>query len=196
MNFVPGTFTGLHPDEISLFQKVIGGMEGEAVEIGCMDGFSTAYLLECSKLRVTSIDPFIHDSEEKARFGHQDWLERNVAPWKDRHRLIVDYSWDIALMWNLPLDLVFIDGDHTYLSVATDLKDWMPFIKLGGYLAVHDARAGYPGGPPNWPGPTRAVKELVRERPDIWAVVGEAVSLVIAQKILEGKPDERAGTAC
>jgi hypothetical protein len=38
----------------------------------------------------------------------------------------------------LPIDFLFIDGDHSYEGCAGDIKAWLPHIKIGGYLAVHD----------------------------------------------------------
>lgn len=38
------------------------------------------------------------------------------------------------------LDFVFIDGDHRYNSVKTDLNVWWPKIRIGGVLFGHDYR--------------------------------------------------------
>ena len=46
MNFADGTFAGLAGEEIALFQKVLDQLQGDGVEIGCLDGFSTAHILE------------------------------------------------------------------------------------------------------------------------------------------------------
>jgi hypothetical protein len=35
-------------------------------------------------------------------------------------------------------DLVYIDGDHSYLAVLRDLFGWYPKIKTGGWLIGHD----------------------------------------------------------
>ncbi len=37
-----------------------------------------------------------------------------------------------------PLDLVFIDGDHSYECVRQDIDSWMPKVRPGGILAGHD----------------------------------------------------------
>ncbi len=42
------------------------------------------------------------------------------------------------------LDFIYIDGDHTYESVAWDL-DWWGQLKVGGVMAGHDYDAGHPG---------------------------------------------------
>jgi len=36
------------------------------------------------------------------------------------------------------LDLVFIDADHRYNSVLSDIKAWLPLIRNNGFLIGHD----------------------------------------------------------
>jgi len=35
-------------------------------------------------------------------------------------------------------DWVYIDGDHSYEGVLSDLKNWMPKVKKGGAISGHD----------------------------------------------------------
>lgn len=51
---------------------------------------------------------------------------------------IKGYSAEVAKFWKLPIDLLFIDGDHTYTGALDDLRLWTPFLKSGGILAMHD----------------------------------------------------------
>ena len=55
------------------------------------------------------------------------------------------------------LDFVFIDADHSYEGVSTDLKAWAPKVRAGGVLCGHD----YDNGT-TW-GVSRAVKEYADE---------------------------------
>lgn len=43
-----------------------------------------------------------------------------------------------ALSWMKPIDLLFIDGDHTYEGVMRDLLSWVPHVKSGGTVMMHD----------------------------------------------------------
>ena len=36
------------------------------------------------------------------------------------------------------LDLVFLDGDHSYASTAEDIAQWLPKLRPGGVLCGHD----------------------------------------------------------
>jgi len=36
------------------------------------------------------------------------------------------------------LDFVFIDGDHSYIGTALDIKLWLPKVKAGGWIGGHD----------------------------------------------------------
>ena len=37
-----------------------------------------------------------------------------------------------------PVDMAFIDGDHSYEGCAGDIAAWWPQIKPGGIMAIHD----------------------------------------------------------
>lgn len=39
---------------------------------------------------------------------------------------------------NMPLDFLFIDGDHTYESVKKDFEMHSPLVRRGGIIAFHD----------------------------------------------------------
>jgi predicted O-methyltransferase YrrM len=36
------------------------------------------------------------------------------------------------------IDMLFIDGDHSYEAVRDDILNWTPMLKEGGVLALHD----------------------------------------------------------
>ena len=52
------------------------------------------------------------------------------------------------------LDIVFIDGDHSYEGCRDDILAWLPKLRKGGWLTGHDY---YPA----FPGVMRAVDELI-----------------------------------
>jgi predicted O-methyltransferase YrrM len=58
-----------------------------------------------------------------------------------------------------PLELLFIDGDHSYEGAKADFDRWSAFVRPGGHVLFHDAVDA--GGYGNvYPGVTRAVAEI------------------------------------
>lgn len=44
------------------------------------------------------------------------------------------------------LDFLFIDGDHRYEAVKTDLEMYLPLVRKGGKIALHDINYAEEGG--------------------------------------------------
>jgi hypothetical protein len=61
-----------------------------------------------------------------------------------------------------PIELLFIDGDHSYEGAAADFERWSAFVRPSGHVLFHDAvdRGGYGNV---YPGVTRAVAEVERD---------------------------------
>jgi len=182
MEFAENTFGGLAGPEIELFEKHLRNREGEGVEIGCLDGFSTVHILDFSKLHLTVIDPIIPDSMEASLIGSMDRLTHNLKPYGTRVNFIRDYSWNVVKGWKTLLDFLFIDGDHNYSAVLRDYREWAPHLRVGGLLAVHDSRMSRPGGAGFHPGPSQMAHEEIYNHPETWEIVGEAFSLTLARK--------------
>lgn len=71
---------------------------------------------------------------------------------------------------NFKVDMVFVDGDHSYRGARGDIIAWLPNIKPGGIMAVHDygKREVFKNGPiedaphPHpWPGVDRVVRKFL-----------------------------------
>lgn len=70
-----------------------------------------------------------------------------------------------------PADMIFVDGGHLYEECAGDIVTWLPHVKPGGLLAVHDYRkddvfskptnGAVKPHPRAWPGVDKAVDELL-----------------------------------
>jgi predicted O-methyltransferase YrrM len=187
MNIVPNTWAGLAAAEIELFRTLLCGLPGHGVEIGCCDGFSTAHILESSRLNLTVIDPFVPDSMAPSLIGDETRFRANVEPWKDRVALIKNYSHVVSETFSDALiDFLFIDGDHAYEAVRRDFDQWTPRLRPGGLLAIHDSRMSRIHDPARatfHPGPSAVACESIYQRPTAWEVVGEAFSLTVARKL-------------
>ncbi len=59
-------------------------------------------------------------------------------------------SREAASIWPVPLDLVFIDADHSYEECKSDIELWTPHVRAGGIVCGHDV---------TFPDVERAVRE-------------------------------------
>lgn len=57
---------------------------------------------------------------------------------KGRYTAINKNSLDAAQNWSVPLDMLYIDGDHTYEGCTADIIAWEPHLKDGGIIAFDD----------------------------------------------------------
>ena len=53
-------------------------------------------------------------------------------------------SHQFAKAWCEPLDLLFIDASHQYDDVLRDVRTFVPHVKPGGWVALHDVTPGWP----------------------------------------------------
>lgn len=82
----------------------------------------------------------------------------SVMGLNDVGEYILGDSKEVAKTWNKgELDMIFIDGDHSYEGVKSDILSWTPFLKHGGFILFHDYDE------PTSPGVCRAVNELIRD---------------------------------
>lgn len=143
-------------------------------EIGVFEGDTTVHLLTRlpNLKKFIWVDPFEHYPEHtatlkpsKPKFYDADFIaiEKKFRTLVDRHKKSIEiipvkmYSHTaVRYIQNESLDFAFIDGNHAYDYVKTDIENWLPKIKVGGILAGHDYNVkGYK----NRFGVNRAVKE-------------------------------------
>ncbi|MFQ5954277.1 MAG: class I SAM-dependent methyltransferase [Kiloniellales bacterium] len=63
-------------------------------------------------------------------------------------RLVKGYSNDPAVMAQLggqAFELVYVDGDHSFEVVSSDIANYAPLVVPGGYLVMDDAACELPG---------------------------------------------------
>lgn len=95
---------------------------------------SEALLEEFPSLRMLLVDPY--EGEERATLNTA--MDR-LKPFGSRATFVVQRSQLAARYVGVgSLDLVFVDGDHSYDAVKGDIRHWFPTIRLGGVLAGHD----------------------------------------------------------
>lgn len=56
-------------------------------------------------------------------------------------KLVIGYFDDIIKTWYLPIDILHIDGFHSYEAVKNDFEKWSPYVKKNGVIMFHDTNS-------------------------------------------------------
>ena len=156
----------IYDDERELLYTLAKDCKGSGVivEIGSWKGKSTIMLgqgsKDGSKITVYAIDPHIGSPEHRERYG-EVWtfneFKNNIkgAKLDDIVIPIVKTSEKANKNFELPVELIFIDGAHDYESVKLDFVLWFPKVIYGGIMAFHDVFEGT--------GPKKVVEEFLYE---------------------------------
>ncbi len=147
---VPGWFTR---ENAAAFWGVIGEVSPRrVVEIGSYQGRSTVLIGKAMQAfspdgcRLTAIDPHTGDRQQL------EMLNVDALPTLDLFRLHtsgagisglldtrVALSTDVASTWDLEkVDLVFVDGWHSYEAVLADTRAWAPHLSERGLICFDD----------------------------------------------------------
>jgi hypothetical protein len=116
--------------------------EGCVVEVGSWRGMSTIALANGARVPVYAIEP--HEEftgvlggqfgPDDRRAFFENLLQAGVV---EKVRLVNLSSEIVAPGWELPVGLLWIDGDHRYEGVRRDFTCWEPHLR--GKVAFHDA---------------------------------------------------------
>ena len=179
-----------YPEEAALLERLASTAK-RAVEIGVYEGASAARLAQSlpADAELHLIDPF-GPQPTALRAGQRGiaWASRRVVARAARGRSVrcvwhVAYSQDVGRRWELPIDLLFIDGDHSEDGTREDWALFSPHVRVGGHVAFHDARANVDGM--GLPGPTTVVDQLFGPNgtaTDSWTVVDEVRHTVVVRR--------------
>ena len=144
-------------------------------EIGVFVGTLSEYLLRSRRdIHLTMIDSWAPQERQPAHYvesqdrhalctaeevvSYRLKAKRKVHRYEDRVSVMAVPSLVAApLVAEQSMDMVFIDGDHSYDGVCADICAWQSKIKPGGYLGGHDYDNPYTP----FPGVKRAVLELL-----------------------------------
>jgi predicted O-methyltransferase YrrM len=115
------------------------------VEIGSARGKSACFvglaLAENTKGKIYAIDPHTKTTwNDDDSVDTIDIIRRNIAllDLEDRVEIVRKTSEDAAQDWNRKIDLLFIDGDHSYDGVRRDWELFSPHLSEFGVAVFHD----------------------------------------------------------
>ena len=130
----------------------------QVVDLGVDYGFSTLSFAIASRENgtgiVTGIDAFQGDPMTGIRNTHQvvlDIIEK--ANFNNIEIIKGDFN-EVSKTWNRTIDILHIDGFHSYEAVSNDFKTWSTFLAEDGIILFHDI---------NVPNPAFGVIHLFRE---------------------------------
>lgn len=114
-------------------------------EIGVKAGRNISEICRmCPKVTWIAVDPWC-PTENYARWpdkshkiNEQDF-DKVRSQFPGRIQKVKSFS--VEASQDVPdgsLDLVFIDGDHSYEGVRADVDHWLPKVRKGGVIAGHD----------------------------------------------------------
>lgn len=159
------------------------------VEVGVWKGRSTAVLAKYSPGTVWAVDHWRGTPADQAQHAlyaaelqgedpgeavYQGFLKALAAPIRAGKVMpvrmaSVEAAHYLSKLVADTLDMVFLDGDHSYEAVRDDIAAWSPLLRAGGLLCGHDYA-------PRWEGVRRAVDEAFGDRvtvgpASIWSIV-------------------------
>lgn len=121
---------------------------GVGVEIGVLRGdYSKMILEEWKNGKLYLVDTWRHISEYIDMNGQDDEYHyecmiqtaKNIKQYQNRAHMIRMGSVDAAKLFpDEYFDFIYIDADHSYEAVKTDLEVWWPKIKKGGVFSGDD----------------------------------------------------------
>jgi predicted O-methyltransferase YrrM len=169
-------------DELTRFMEIVGEHRPTRIlEIGTARGGS--FFLLCRMCAEDGLLISVDLPEGQFGGGYPSWklpLYRSFARGRQKLHLIRGDSHAPetlravkAAVGDEPLDVLFIDGDHSYAGVSRDFQDYGPLVRPGGIIAMHDVV----------PGPA----ENVGGAPEFWnEIAGRFDSRVIKSEKSQG----------
>ena len=133
------------PSELNRFAEIVGSIcPKKVLEIGTFQGGTLCILARLSAPRATIISVDLPGGE----FGGGHSKLRSLLyhtfgkSFQSMHLIRGDsHSEEVAARvrdMTQSLDVLFIDGDHTYEGVKRDFRSYSPLVRTGGIVAFHD----------------------------------------------------------
>ena len=116
---------------------------GTIVEVGSYYGRSASLMGlgvrdSGRSARICCVDTWQNTAVPDAPADIYDTFLSNVEPFRDLVTPLRGRSEEVAASWSGPIDLLFIDGDHSFEGCRRDIECWVPFVRSGGWILFHD----------------------------------------------------------
>jgi predicted O-methyltransferase YrrM len=123
-----------HAERVFTYGLILAKRPERVLEIGFRYGGSSFLMLcalqDAERGRLVSIDPHPDPVVDFARFGDRFTLIRGASP--------LEVPKAVQTLGG-PVDLCFVDGDHSYAAVLADLFAIEPHMANDSYALLHDA---------------------------------------------------------
>lgn len=111
-------------------------------EIGVNKGYNAAFICATIEPKLLYlIDPWNNflDPDSGEIIGEAQYLMTKEMVANFPYKIIRATSFEaVKEFTNESLDFVYIDANHSYLAVLSDITRWYPIVKKGGILSGHD----------------------------------------------------------
>jgi predicted O-methyltransferase YrrM len=148
----------LPDDEAEALHAAALAADGPFLEVGSYCGRSAVWLGAAARARDTVLFAVDHHRGSEENQAGWEWHDPEVvdpvtgrmdtlpflrrtlaaADLEDVVVPVVGPSAAIGRAWATPLGLLFIDGGHGEEVVRADEAAWLPHVRVGGLLAIHD----------------------------------------------------------
>ena len=126
-------------DHINFAQWIVNRVDSKVVvDLGVDYAYSTFCFSLPQKGHIYGIDSFGGDEHTGIRNTYEYIIEKKNILKADNITFIKGYFDDIAKTWNKEIDILHIDGFHTYEAVKNDYENWSKFVKDDGVILFHD----------------------------------------------------------
>jgi predicted O-methyltransferase YrrM len=163
------------------------------VELGVDYGYSLFCLANKNPGRVIGIDLFEGDAHAGTREKNQHETVQQFATDNQytNVQLVKGDFTELAQYWVAPIDILHIDGLHTYEACLMDFVNWGPHVSATGVVLMHDITS--------YPDVTRVFLE-VGAQAKVAFLHSAGLGVVcrdpaLAQEILDRYPDAVSGQA-
>jgi len=108
------------------------------VDLGVDLGYSMFCLAEVGRGHVYGIDSFLGDANTGPRDTYNSVIRFKSENNFHNVTIIKGFFDNVAKTWTMPIDILHIDGLHTYEAVGNDFRTWTKFLTENGVVLMHD----------------------------------------------------------